>query len=469
MITQINLSIIVAVYNGATTLPKLFTSLRAQALEGVEVVVVDGGSTDGTQAIVEREGALISAFVSEPDTGIYNAWNKGLNMASGEWIAFIGADDWYAPGALQVYLDAIRRVDEHIELISSRVRYHALYGPPFLIGCAWSWPAFQRHMTIAHVGALHRRSLYIRVGRYDEGFRICGDYELLLRARNTLRAEFIDVVTAEMGGAGVSNNQLRVTYEESSRARRETGGRVAWRVAIERRWDYARALVKRRLSAVCSGIILRVFNMRALPSQPSDIFYLAQKIGFSPIRGLLRWIFLGRGSSIPFLGAGVEIISPNRLRFGRLCFVGSGVYIDAHAKAGVILGNSVTLRERCIVQCRSGLNEPGEGLIIGDRTFIGPHCKIGVGGPIEIGAGVQLGFGVSINAESHESDGRSYANGVVSRLGVKIGNSVWIGDGVVILDGITIGEGAVVGAGAVVTRSVEAGQVVAGVPARALR
>jgi glycosyltransferase involved in cell wall biosynthesis len=216
----------------------------------IELVVVDGVSTDGTQDIVRSAGSLVSCFICEPDTGIYNAWNKGLKVASGEWIMFIGADDWFTPGALGVFRNATAHAAVDTEFISSRVRYHALYGEPFLIGKRWSWPAFQRHMTIAHVGALHRRSLFARLGVYDENFRICGDYELLLRARETLRAEFIDVVTAEMGGAGVSNNQLARTYDESSRARRDTGGRAPWRVSVERRWDYLRAILKRRLKAI---------------------------------------------------------------------------------------------------------------------------------------------------------------------------------------------------------------------------
>lgn len=209
--------------------------------------------------------------------------------------------------------------------------------------------------------------------------------------------------------------------------------------------------------------------MRSLPSQPADILYLLQKVGLSPLRGLLRRLFLARGSSVPLLGPQVKIISPHRLRFGRLCFVGAGTYIDAHAAEGVVFGAGVTLRERCIVQCRSGLNAPGQRLRIGDRTFIGPHCKIGVGGPVDIGSNVQLGFSVSINAESHESDGQSFTGGHVSRKGVRIGDNAWIGDGVVILDGVEIGANAVIGAGSVVTRSVEPGRVVAGVPARVLR
>jgi acetyltransferase-like isoleucine patch superfamily enzyme len=209
--------------------------------------------------------------------------------------------------------------------------------------------------------------------------------------------------------------------------------------------------------------------MRTLPVNPADFLYLVQKIGLSPLRGFLRWPLLARGSSVPFIGQGVKIISPHRLRFGRMCYVGARTYIDAHAKLGVQLGASVTIREGCIIQCRSGLNEPGESLRIGERAFIGPYCKIGVGGSIEIGANAQLGFAVAINAESHISDGSSFTSGKVSRRGVRIGDDVWIGDGAVILDGVEIGRGAVIGAGSVITRSVEAGRVVAGEPGRVLR
>jgi glycosyltransferase involved in cell wall biosynthesis len=244
------LSIIVAVYNGASTLPKLFESLRLQIVAGIELIVVDGASVDATHSVVHDFWNLVARYLSEPDTGIYNAWNKGLGLSTGEWIAFVGADDWYVPGALRIYFDAALNAKADTELISSRVLYHPLYGAPFVIGRAWSWPAFQRHMTIAHVGALHRRSLFTRLGCYDETYRICGDYELLLRARETLKVEYLDVVTAEMGGGGVSNNQLYATYEESSRARRTVGGRAAWRVSIERWWDYFRALVMRRIQRI---------------------------------------------------------------------------------------------------------------------------------------------------------------------------------------------------------------------------
>lgn len=242
-----SISIIVAVFNGEGTIQKTLDSIRSQKADDVELIIIDGNSTDATRDIVSRNLDIVDHFVSEPDTGIYNAWNKGLAIAKGDWFAFIGADDWYAEGALAAYRRAVASTRPGTELISSRVRYHALYGDPRLIGRCWSWPAFQRHMTIAHVGALHHRALYARLGKYDESYKICADYELLLRARGTLRAEFIDFVTANMGGGGVSNNQLHRTYAENARARASSGGRSRMLTEIERRWDFFRAKLKRRI------------------------------------------------------------------------------------------------------------------------------------------------------------------------------------------------------------------------------
>lgn len=240
-------TIVMAVFNACLTLDQALASIRSQKLDGIELVVVDGGSTDGTQALLEQNLDVIDRFISERDTGIYNAWNKGLALARGDWLAFVGADDVYVAGALQAYLDAASRSQPGTELISSRVRYHPNFGKPFVIGRAWRWAEFQRHMTIAHVGALHRRKLYERLGRYDERYKICGDYELLLRARDSLQTEFFPTVTIDMGGDGVSNNQLHRVYRETCRAKWESGGRPRVSCEAERVWDHLRAKVKRAL------------------------------------------------------------------------------------------------------------------------------------------------------------------------------------------------------------------------------
>lgn len=206
--------------------------------------------------------------------------------------------------------------------------------------------------------------------------------------------------------------------------------------------------------------------MRSIPNSTSDLIYLMTKIGLAPFRGFIIWFFLAKGSSIPFIGKNVKIISARKLRIGKLVWVGHGCYIDADSVSTNVIGSGVTLREYCVVQCRSGLNEMGQGLTIGSNVFVGPFAKIGVGGHVGIGAGCQIGSHFSINAESHSVKGGNYTSGIVNREGVKIGKNVWIGDKVTILDGVSIGDNSVIGAGAVVNKSFPNGSKIAGVPAR---
>jgi glycosyltransferase involved in cell wall biosynthesis len=89
-------SVVVAVFNGVDTLQRALDSLFAQTYRDWELVVIDGGSTDGSVAILERASDRISYWVSEPDRGIYDAWNKALSRLRGQWVVFLGADDYLA-------------------------------------------------------------------------------------------------------------------------------------------------------------------------------------------------------------------------------------------------------------------------------------------------------------------------------------------------------------------------------------
>jgi len=206
--------------------------------------------------------------------------------------------------------------------------------------------------------------------------------------------------------------------------------------------------------------------VRNIPANLPDLLYMAQKIGLAPLRGLVAFPFLARGSGVPFLGPGVKLICQHRIKVGRLVWIGGNCYVDAFCTGAVTFGPGVTIRENSTIQCRSGLGQPGAGLSVGANTFIGPCAKIGVGGQVNIGSNTQIGAHCTFNAESHADVGGSYTSGAIRRVGIDVGDDVWIGDGVTVLDGVRIGRGAVIGAGSVVNRDVPPNEVHAGVPAR---
>jgi len=100
----------VAVRNGAHAVERLLLSYRDQSLPAKQLLVVDGVSTDGTLEVLEKHADLVDWCVSEPDRGVYSAWNKAVPRARGEWICFMGADDFFwSPASLARWLPSPRK------------------------------------------------------------------------------------------------------------------------------------------------------------------------------------------------------------------------------------------------------------------------------------------------------------------------------------------------------------------------
>jgi glycosyltransferase involved in cell wall biosynthesis len=239
------ITVVTAALNGAATIDKAIRSVIGQSFRDFEYIVIDAGSSDGTVGILEGFGDRIHHWRSEPDAGIYDAWNKALRLARGRWIAFLGADDEYYPDALENYVKFLSSHDDGgLQYLSSRVVVMRRGRRLASIGKAWSWPEFSRHMSVAHVGSLHRRELFEQYGAFDPSYRICGDYELLLRPRGALRAAFLPISTAMMSYGGVSNLRPRAALVEAERAKRTSGGRAAWRCGFELQYAMAKAIMR---------------------------------------------------------------------------------------------------------------------------------------------------------------------------------------------------------------------------------
>lgn len=151
-------------------------SVLAQDYPGIEWIVIDGMSTDGTSDYVRSLASSISAYKIEKDSGIYNAMNKGIEMATGEWICFLNADDaFFSKTTVSDYVANLRNDDDVIyaDIVKrengqiNMYRYKSLF---------WAGMIFD-HQTV-----LMRSSIYKEL-RYDESYKISGDFDIFSRAR----------------------------------------------------------------------------------------------------------------------------------------------------------------------------------------------------------------------------------------------------------------------------------------------
>lgn len=215
---MIRISVVVATYNAEKYLHSALESIINQDYAATDIVVIDGKSKDNTVDIIKKYADKIGYWISESDKGIYDAWNKGVKNAKGDWIMFLGSDDCLVPGALQAYADFISRLEPEIEFVSSKIQCADANLVPYrVIGWPWEWPKYQHVNTIAHPGSMHRRDLFERYGYFDPSYRIVGDYEFLLRGGPRLRTAFMDRITVIFREGGVSDGYaaIRESYKAS--------------------------------------------------------------------------------------------------------------------------------------------------------------------------------------------------------------------------------------------------------------
>lgn len=245
------ISVIVAVLNCKTTLQQCVDSVARQTYPNKELIIIDGGSKDGTVDVLRANQEKIAYWISEPDYGIYSAWNKGLAQARGDWICFIGADDYFWDDTV------LERIAVQLEKLPASIR--VAYGQITLVsndmkalrqkGEPWNHVKglFKQFMCIPHVSTMHRRSLFEQHGNFDESFSIAGDYEFLLRELKTGDAVFFqNIITAGQRLNGISTNPANYlkTLREVRRAQRIHGQLLPGRFLLkEMAKEYFRLLL----------------------------------------------------------------------------------------------------------------------------------------------------------------------------------------------------------------------------------
>lgn len=203
-------SVITVVYNAISTLEATILSVLSQDKNLVEYWIIDGGSTDGSAELIRQYEKQLGGWISEPDQGIYDAMNKGISQAKGQWLYFLGGDDTLRPNIIQQiqpYLNSQYHMVFGEVMFSNGRLYRSLLGARTLL-----------QNTVHHQSAFYNSSLFANY-RYDPTLTIVSEYDIHLRLYISKDLTLhIPVIIAECAIGGASSDLSR-SLKETNRVR----------------------------------------------------------------------------------------------------------------------------------------------------------------------------------------------------------------------------------------------------------
>lgn len=217
------LSVITVVRNGEKSIEGTIKSIIAQTYKNIEYIIIDGESTDNTLAIIEQYQHHLAYWVSEPDRGIYDAMNKGIRAATGDWLLFINSDDFLTENTI------IEQAVAYLIYCKSEVAYGKIkfiYSSGKEVSYGLDWETIKEkfiniYMCIPHQATFHSKALFMKE-QYDISYKVLGDYDLLLGYLKTHDAIFIPLTIAKMYEGGISNQISKYTLlKETRKAQRK--------------------------------------------------------------------------------------------------------------------------------------------------------------------------------------------------------------------------------------------------------
>lgn len=207
-------SVITAVYNSQDTIADAINSVASQTYKHIEHIIIDGKSIDNTLEIINENSGRISKLISEPDTGIYDALNKGINNATGDVIAFLHADDIYADNTI---------IEKAVNLFHEK-QTDSIYGDLLYVSkedinkIIRNWKAgeftyskLKKGWMPPHPTFFVKKDIYKQYGLFNTDFKIAADYDIILRflGKHKISTAYLPVVMIKMRIGGESNKSIK--------------------------------------------------------------------------------------------------------------------------------------------------------------------------------------------------------------------------------------------------------------------
>ena len=220
---MIKVSIITVTYNSAETLEQTLLSVIQQSYKNIEYIVVDGKSTDGTLSIIEKHKGNISRVISEKDNGLYDALNKGIELATGDVVGILHSDDFYIDNkVIERYVQAF--LESNAEAVYSDLYYVDKNDTDKIIR-RWKSGEFKSNSFIngwmpPHPTFFVKKEVYKKHGKFNLEFKSAADYEIMLRfiQKRAITVYYLPEFTIKMRVGGKSNasvqNRIQANLED---------------------------------------------------------------------------------------------------------------------------------------------------------------------------------------------------------------------------------------------------------------
>lgn len=252
------ISVITSTYNAGKELPRLIESLSLQSFLDFEWVVADGNSTDNTLEVARSfRGRLVCG--SRKDSGIYDAWNNALEMAQGEWLIFLGADDRFTDSESLLRINnALSQHPQSAVVVFPVTLEYPASGTQLIVNRSselGNGAGMHKVMSICHQGVAQKKADIVRFGGFDASLRICGDYDILLASQQHAPFAHEDIAPAismRIGGISSTLKGAILAYQEMYRIQLRRIGKANW------------VLPLRRLALITLTTVLPVSTIRRL-------------------------------------------------------------------------------------------------------------------------------------------------------------------------------------------------------------
>jgi glycosyltransferase involved in cell wall biosynthesis len=215
-------TIITVTYNSAKFLEDCINSVAAQDFKNIEYIVVDGGSTDGTVAIIKHNEDKITKWVSEKDNGMYDAINKGMKWATGDIIGLLNSDDLLA--SKDVISSIVASFKQHkVDCVYSDLVYVERFNTQKIVrywkGLSYKRKRFNYGWMPAHPTFYVRKDVIDHLGEYEPHFFTAADYEFMTRLlyKHRISAYYLPKLSVKMRTGGVSNVSLNSRFRANRR------------------------------------------------------------------------------------------------------------------------------------------------------------------------------------------------------------------------------------------------------------